>query len=123
MNRTLIAAMVLSLVSPVAGQDRITREFSGMYGQVEVGGPYAGAEFHDSRPLPSRISLYEPAANSIDMSTDYWKRGESAPFIVGVRVNGGQPRHIGLEPWAYTLSPHRVRFHRDDPPLRWTSTY
>jgi hypothetical protein len=123
MNSTLIAAMVLSLVSPVAGQDRITREFSGMYGQVEVGGPYAGAEFHDSRPLPSRISLYEPAANSIDMSTDYWKRGESAPFIVGVRVNGGQPRHIGLEPWAYTLSPHRVRFHRDDPPLRWASTY
>jgi hypothetical protein len=123
MNKNLMAAMVLSFVSPVAGQDRITREFSGMYGQVEVGGPYAGAEFHASRPLPSRISLYEPAANSIDMSRDYWKRGESAPFVVGVRVNGGQPRHLGLEPWAYTLSPHRVRFHRDDPPLRWTSTY
>ena len=118
-----MAGAVLSFALPAAGQDRITREFSGLYGQVEVGGPYAGAEFHGSRPLPSRISLYEPAANSIDMSKDYWKRGESAPFIVGVRTNGGPPRHIGLEGWAYTLSPHRVRFHRDDEALGWTSSF
>ena len=123
MNRLLASGIVLFSVLPAAGQDRITREFSGLYGQVEVGGPYAGAEFHSSRPLPSRISLYEPAANSIDMSRDYWKRGESAPFLIGVRINGGPPRHVGLEPWAYALSPHRVRFHRDDSPLRWTSTY
>ncbi len=123
MNTHLTLGVLLLLVSPVEGQDLITREFSGLYGQVEVGGPFAGAEFHGSRPLPSRISLYEPAANSIDMSRDYWKRGESAPFLAGVRINGGPARHVGLEPWAYTLSPHRVRFHHDDQPLQWTSTY
>jgi hypothetical protein len=115
--------IALLLAGSAAGQDRITRQFTGLYGQVEVGGPYAGAEFHGSRPLPSRISLYEPAANSIDMSRDYWKRGESAPFIVGVRTNGGPPRRIGREGWAYTLSPHHVRFHRDDAQMRWTSAF
>ena len=123
MMRFLMPAFALFLVAPASGQEPITREFSGLYGQVEVGGPYAGAEFHDSRPLPSRISLYEPAANSIDMSRDYWKRGESAPCIVGIRMNGGPARHIGLEGWAYTLSPHRVRFHRDDEDLGWTSSF
>jgi len=123
MIRILTPAFALLFVVSASGQEAITRGFSGLYGQVEVGGPYAGAEFHGSRPLPSRISFYEPAANSIDMSRDYWKRGESAPFIVGVRTNGGPARHIGLEGWAYTLSPHRVRFHRDDADLRWTSSY
>ncbi len=123
MKRSIAIAFALLVARPASGQDPITREFTGLYGQVEVGGPYAGAEFHDSRPLPSRISLYEPAANSIDMSRDYWKRGESAPFIVGVRTNGGAARHVGLEGWAYALSPHRVRFHRDDVDIRWTSTY
>ncbi|HTY60139.1 MAG TPA: hypothetical protein VMF59_15060, partial [Bacteroidota bacterium] len=121
--RLLTPACVLLLVNLAAGQDPITRQFSGLYGQVEVGGPYAGAEFHDSRPLPSRISLYEPAANSIDMSRDYWKRGESAPFIVGVRTNGGAPLHVGLGPWPYTLSPHRVRFQKDTAGLGWTSSF
>ena len=123
MTKLLTAGVLILTALPLGAQDRIAREFGGLYGQVEVGGPYAGAEFHGSRPLPSRISLYEPAANSIDMSRDYWKRGESAPFSVGVRVNGGTPRRIGREPWAYTLSPHRVRFHSDEAPLHWTSTY
>ncbi len=122
--KTLIASFLMIYAGSLCcGQDRIARGFSGMYGQVEVGGPYAGAEFHGSRPLPSRISFYEPAANSIDMSTDYWKRGESAPFIVGVCVNRGVRQNVGGEPWAYTLSPHRVSFHREDSALRWTSTY
>ncbi len=123
MIRFLAPAFALLLVIPASGQESITRGFSGLYGQVEVGGPYAGAEFHGSRPLPSRISLYEPAANSIDMSRDYWKRGESAPFIVGVRTDGGPARHIGLEGWAYILSPHRVRFHREESGLAWTSSF
>ena len=48
--------------------------FTGKFGQVEVGGRYAGAEFHGSRPLPSRISFFYPVANSVDLSKDYWKR-------------------------------------------------
>ncbi|HUI11361.1 MAG TPA: hypothetical protein VL221_13605 [Bacteroidota bacterium] len=123
MKQALIAAALLGAGLTQAAQDRIAREFAGGYGQVEVGGPYAGAEFHGSRPLPSRISFYEPAANSIDMSTDYWKRAESAPFDVGVRVNGGAARHIGREAWTYTLSPHRVEFRRTEDVLRWTSRF
>ena len=60
-----------------------------------MGGPFAGAEFHESRPLPSRISFYYPVANSIDLSTDYWKRGDSRPMAVGLQMDGGAPRWIG----------------------------
>ena len=84
--------------------------FAGGYGQVEVGGPFAGAEFHDSRPLPSRISFYYPVANSIDVSTDYWKRGDSRPMAVGLQMDGGSAEWIGRTPWDYTLQPHAVSF-------------
>ena len=55
---------------------------------VEVGGPFAGAEFHHSRPVPTRISFYSPVANSVDLSTDYWQRWESIPVRVFVTVDG-----------------------------------
>lgn len=51
-------------------RDPLEYFFDKKYGQVEVGGPYVGAEFHESRPLPLRISFYYPVANSIDVSTD-----------------------------------------------------
>ncbi len=86
--------------------------FTGGYGQVEVGGPFAGAEFHESRPLPSRISFYYPVANSIDLSTDYWKRGDSRPMAVGLQMDGGAPRWIGRNHWEYVLQPQAVRFDR-----------
>ena len=123
MKSLLLTGLLLSACALSPAQPGIAREFSGGYGQVEVGGPYAGAEFHGSRPLPSRISFYEPAANSIDMSTDYWKRGNSAPFDVGVRVDGGAARHVGREAWDYTISPHRVEFRRSEVALRWSSRY
>ena len=63
-------------------------KFNGKYGQVEVGGNFVGAEFHHSRSLPSRISFYYPVANSIDLSTDYWKRDESQPFRIRLNFNG-----------------------------------
>ena len=86
--------------------------FSGHYGQIEVGGPYAGVEFHGSRPLPSRISFYYPVANSIDLSTDYWKRGESMPMAIGLQIDDGRRRWVGREPWSYVVSPHKVVFTR-----------
>ena len=55
---------------------------------VEVGGPFAGAEFHHGRPVPTRISFYSPIANSIDLSTDYWKRWESIPLRLFVAIDG-----------------------------------
>ncbi len=111
----------------VSGQtppnDPLSYFFDGKYGQVEVGGRFAGAEFHLSRPLPSRISFYYPVANSIDLSTDYWKREDSQPMVVGVQVNDGTKRWLGKEPWLYILSPHRVRFEREESGVKYTMSY
>jgi hypothetical protein len=97
--------------------------FDGKRGQVEVGGPFAGVEFHESRPLPSRISFYYPVANSIDLSTDYWQRGNSRPMVVETRTGDGEWTAVGNEPWVYTLSPHRVFFSRTDDGLAYTMSY
>src|SRR5512140_3064290 len=75
-----------------SSNDPLSYRFTGQRGQVEVGGPYVGMEFHHSRPSPSRISFYYPVANSIDLSTDYWKRGDSRPMAAGVRVKGDSIR-------------------------------
>ncbi len=91
--------------------------------QIEAGGPLAGAEFHGSRPLPSRISLYSPVANSIDLSADYWRRGESRPFVVGISVDNKPRRWLGKEPWEYLVAPHTVRFERNDGDFRHSIAY
>lgn len=101
----------------------LSYSFAGGYGQVESGGRYVGAEFHHSRPLPSRLSFYTPVANSIDLSTDYWKRDESRPMAVGVQIGDG-PRHwIGRDPWPYTVSPHRVVFGKTEGSIRYLLSY
>ncbi|MCK5573299.1 MAG: hypothetical protein KAJ12_11095, partial [Bacteroidetes bacterium] len=93
--------------------------FSGGYGQVEVGGPYAGAEFHGSRPLPTSIAFFYPVANIIDLSTDYWHRGEqSFPMVLGMKVGDGPPLRLGRDGWSYVLSPHRVLFSRESDGIR-----
>ncbi len=97
--------------------------FDGHYGQIEVGGPFAGAEFHSSKPLPSRISFYYPVANSIDLSTDYWKRGESMPCALGLQVDGGKRRWLGRDPWSYSVSPHTVEFHQGERDLEFVLRY
>ncbi len=95
-----------------AGQvDTLAVAFDGHFGQVEVGGSLAGAEFHDSRPLPSRISFYYPVANSLDLSTDYWKRGDSRPLTVSVGVDG-KTESLGTEPWDYQWTPYSAVFHK-----------
>lgn len=88
--------------------------FEGGYGQVEAGGPLAGVENHDSRPFPSRMSFYVPVANSIDLSTDYWKRGDSRPVVAGMRVDGGVRQWFGKEPWTYEQSPDAVQSYRSE---------
>lgn len=130
MNQTTVL-LFTSLVATVGlggeknspADDPISYSFNGRYGQIEVGGPYVGTEFHESRPLPSRISFYYPVANSIDLSTDYWKRGESQPMGIGLRI-GKEPQYwIGKEPWAYALSPHRVKFDRNEGDLACSISY
>ena len=94
--------------------DTLAVAFDGRIGQVEVGGSYAGAEFHGSRPVPARISFYYPVANSIDPSTDYWRRGESRPLTITVRVDG-RTDTLGTTPWAYRWTPYSVVFDERTP--------
>jgi hypothetical protein len=127
-RQILFSCCCLVLVATSSAQnswreDPLEYRFTGRYGQVEVGGPYAGAEFHNSLPLPSRISFYYPVANSIDLSTDYWKRGDSHPMQVGLRIDKQPVRWIGTEPWEYALSPHKVAFRREDAGLTCAMRY
>ena len=59
--RSLPLTVALMLLAGLAckeparqGDDPIAVHFDGGYGQIEVGSPFMGFEFHDSRPLPSR---------------------------------------------------------------------
>jgi hypothetical protein len=126
--RVMIRQLIIILFATIlnvkyAESQPLSYDFKGKYGQVEVGGRYVGAEFHGSRPLPSRISFYYPVANSTDLSTDYWKRGESQPMVVGVRFRSGKKHWLGKEGWAYTLSPQRVTFRGQDGILQYELTY
>ncbi len=97
--------------------------FHGGYGTIEVGGPYAGFESHHSRPLPSRISFFAPVANSMDLSTDYWRRDESQIFFLGLQIDDKARRLIGWEPWPYVLSPASVQFHKQIDQTHLTISY
>lgn len=90
-------------------QGDLAVQFNGQYGQVEVGGPFAGAEFHHSRPLPSRISFYYPVANSLDLSTGYWERDESRPFVYSLEYSG-RTDTIGWKSVPYRYTPYRAQF-------------
>jgi len=102
--------------------DELAIRFAGKYGQIEIGGKYAGAEFHRSRPLPSRISFYYPVANSIDLSTDYWRRYESQPLSLTINYNG-VTEVIGNEPFSYSYTPFFARFARSKPEYKIEISY
>lgn len=115
MKRFLTILSVIFVIQYVSAQTNpLIFPFDKKYGQIEVGGPFVGVEFHKSRPLPSRISFYYPVANSIDLSTDYWKRDESRPFAFGVKIGNEKKKWIGREGWRYELSPHTVTFFDED---------
>ncbi len=90
----------------------LLRSFDGGYGQLEVGGPAAGAEFHKSQPLPARISFYYPVANSLDLSTDYWERYNSQPLKMVLNTATGSDT-LGTEAWTYEYAPYFTRFHSE----------
>jgi hypothetical protein len=123
---TLLVTAIVSVLEAqnVRSQsDPLTYFFDGRRGQVEVGGRYVGLEFHHSRPVPSRISFFYPVANSIDVSTDYWKRDNSVPMAIGFRIGNGQAEWIHRQSWAYSLSPHKVTFLKKTDSLQWTISY
>ncbi|MBF8296709.1 MAG: hypothetical protein HW389_3254 [Bacteroidetes bacterium] len=114
---------VLQAQSARSEGDPLMFYFDGRRGQVEVGGRYVGFEFHHSRPVPSRISFFYPVANSIDVSTDYWKRDNSLPWAIGFRIGDGQVEWIHRQSWSYILSPHKVTFLKKTDSLQWAITY
>lgn len=81
--------------------------------RIEVGGPFAGVEFHHSSPLINRISFFYPVANSIDRSRDYWSRDTVRIFFIGLKRGGEEKRLIGLEPFNFNLTPYSVEFFKD----------
>ncbi|MBU1495198.1 MAG: hypothetical protein KJ956_14670, partial [Actinobacteria bacterium] len=86
----------------------------GSSSQIEVGSHYVGVELHKSSIRPNRISFYFPVGNSIDISRDYWKRGEYPILQVGLRVGEGSKKVLGTTPFAYELTPYSVHFSRSD---------
>ena len=124
--KSITAAGFLFFVSvccrPGSRNEDIAIRFDGGYGQLEIGGKYAGAEFHQSRPLPSRISFYYPVANSIDLSTSYWSRQESVPFTVILSIDGKKDT-LGLNPQAYRYTPYYAAFEQWVGQLRVTYQY
>tara|TARA_R110000868_G_scaffold396971_5_gene669488 strand:+ start:279 stop:2843 length:2565 start_codon:yes stop_codon:yes gene_type:complete len=77
---------------------------------VEVGSPFVGLEFHQSSPLPQRISFYYPVANSIDLSTDYWTRDESFAMVLGLKIGNQENKWVGFEPFEMELTPYEVSY-------------
>jgi hypothetical protein len=92
------------------------------YGQVEIGGKYVGAEFHKSRPLPSRLSYYYPVANSIDLSTDYWERHKSHPYTI-LLTSEGKTDTIGRVPYSYNSTPFNAQFENSENNYKITFSY
>jgi len=78
--------------------------------KVEVGSPFVGIEFHRSMAVPQRISFYYPVANSVDLSTDYWKRDTTFVSSIGLKINDGDFREIGKEPFQLELAPYYATF-------------
>jgi glycogen debranching enzyme len=105
------------------GRDSLTIKSVKEVGQIEVGSPYVGVEIHKSFPLLNRISFYYPVANSIDISTDYWKRENFRIMSVGLKV-GDSPKRF-LKPQVYDVSqtPYSASFTGNDSDSRIKITY
>lgn len=88
--------------------------YKGEHAQIEVGGPFVGIEMHHSAPAINRISFFYPVANSIDLSTDYWKRDQFRVMFLGLRVENRPKEWIGQKPFEYRLTPYSVLFIQDD---------
>ncbi len=80
--------------------------------QIEVGNHFVGAEFHHSFPAPQRISFYYPAANSIDLSADYWKRDSTFIMTMGLTEGEDDLEWLHAKPFEFELTPYSVSFKR-----------
>ncbi|MFH1852414.1 MAG: amylo-alpha-1,6-glucosidase [Candidatus Neomarinimicrobiota bacterium] len=83
--------------------------------RIEVGGPFVGAEFHNSYPVPQRISFFYPIANSIDQSNDYWTRDSSVIMTVGLQIGDNPRLDLSRLPTSFNLTPFNVGFSQNHP--------
>lgn len=90
---------------------------------IEVGSPFVGLEFHHSSPLAQRISFYYPAANSIDLSTDYWTRDQDYSMAYGIKMGNGEKEWLAFKPFEFNLTPFDVYFHKKDAQKQIDITY
>jgi hypothetical protein len=94
--------------------DRLKVIHEGEHDEVEVGSKYVGLELLNGSPLLNRISFYYPVANSVDLTRDYWKRGEHPCLYLGLKSGDAAKEWIGFEPWQYELTPYSVTYTRQD---------
>ncbi len=91
--------------------------------EVSVGSFYVGVEMHHSSILPQRISFYYPVANSIDLSSDYFKRDTTYIMSAALKI-GNQPfEWIGLKPYSFTSTPYEVTYRKSDSEKSISVTY
>lgn len=78
---------------------------------IEVGSHFTGIEMHHSSPLLQRISFYYPVANSIDLSTDYWKRDTSFISSLGLKIGNGEKEWLGKDNNSFDINPFSIVFY------------
>jgi len=81
---------------------------------VEIGSRYAGLELHHSLPILQRISFYYPVANSIDLSTDYWKRDTTFIMSIGLKIGDSELREIGKGRYDLELTPYSAKYSNEE---------
>ncbi|MDQ7826433.1 MAG: amylo-alpha-1,6-glucosidase [Candidatus Eremiobacteraeota bacterium] len=102
-------------LQPVNTEEKLAQVIKGReVGQIEVGSPYVGIETHHSSIQLNRISFYYPVANSIDVSKDYWNRGDYPVLTFGLKVGDRAAEKIGDKPFDCTLTPYSAVFERKD---------
>ena len=82
--------------------------------QIEVGGPYAGIEFHHGSIQPNRISFFYPAANTVDISEGYRERGNYPVMTFRLKAGGKTVELTGGKPFNSDISPYMLTFDRQD---------
>jgi len=118
----LLSVLLFSCSGINSNFNELDVNFNGHYGQIEIGGKFVGAEFHQSRPLPSRISFYYPVANSIVSNADYWQRHKSFILTVLLKTDGITDT-IGSMPYSYRYAPYRVKFENVQKNFNVTFSY
>jgi len=91
--------------------------------KIEVGGPYAGTEFHDSQMVPQRISFFYPVANSLDNSRDYWTRDTSFIGDWYLKIGGNPKIWLNKLQCEIELTPYSVVFFHENKDYAINSSY